>query len=76
MKEQIPPLSVQDVQGGVKKSDATHLANFGVASLQPIYMYIGLLSQYIRFKKSLFVAFYLAYLASVYIKLFHFFKSD
>jgi hypothetical protein len=85
MEEQIPPLCAQDVQGGVKESmvapimlysDATHLANFGAASLWPIYMYIGLLSQYIRSKKSSFAAFHLAYLASVCITLFHFFKSD
>jgi hypothetical protein len=74
MERQIPPLSEQDIQDGVQEpvvvpimlySDATHLANFGTASLWPIYMYIGLLSQYIRSKASSFAAFHLAYLKSV-----------
>jgi hypothetical protein len=56
LEDEIPVLSEQDVQDGVREtvvapimlySDATCLANFGTASLWPIYMYIGLLSQYI-----------------------------
>jgi hypothetical protein len=56
MEEEILPLSAQDIQDSIQESvvapimlylDATHLANFGTTSLWPIYMYIGLLSQYI-----------------------------
>ena len=46
-------------------SDATHLANFGTASLYPIYMYIGNQSQYIRAKPSEFTAHHIAYIPKV-----------
>jgi hypothetical protein len=84
LEKKIPPLSEQDVQDGVRESvlapimlysDATRLANFGTASLWPIYMYIGLLSQYMRSKKSSLAAFHLAYLASVCLQIFCLFQS-
>ncbi|KAG6831420.1 hypothetical protein H0H92_010633 [Tricholoma furcatifolium] len=59
-------------------SDSTHLANFGTASLWPIYIWTGCLSKYTRVKPSSFAAHHLAYLPSIpeiiqdiYIKLFN-----
>ncbi|THG97733.1 hypothetical protein EW026_g4333 [Hermanssonia centrifuga] len=46
-------------------SDSTHLANFGTASLWPIYMYFASLTKYLRSKVSSFAAHHLAYLPSV-----------
>ncbi|THU89276.1 hypothetical protein K435DRAFT_865459 [Dendrothele bispora CBS 962.96] len=46
-------------------SDSTHLAQFGTASLWPIYMYIGNLSKYIRVKPSAYAAHHLAYIPSL-----------
>jgi Plavaka transposase len=46
-------------------SDSTHLAQFGTASLWPIYMYIGNLSKYVRVRPSAYAAHHLAYLPSV-----------
>jgi hypothetical protein len=47
-------------------SDATHLANFGTASLYPMYMYIGNQSQYTRPKPSEFSAHHIAYIPKVF----------
>ena len=46
-------------------SDSTHLANFGTASLWPIYIWFGNISKYIRLRASSFSAHHLAYLPSV-----------
>jgi Plavaka transposase len=46
-------------------SDSTHLANFGTASLWPIYLYIGNQSKYIRAKPTSFSAHHLAYIPKV-----------
>jgi hypothetical protein len=46
-------------------SDATHLANFGTASVWPIYLYFGNQSKYERAKPSSFAAHHLAYLPKV-----------
>ena len=46
-------------------SDSTHLANFGTASLWPIYMYLGNQSKYIRGKTTSFAAHHLAYIPKV-----------
>jgi Plavaka transposase len=46
-------------------SDSTHLANFGQASLWPIYIFFGNQSKYSRAKPSHFAAHHLAYLPSV-----------
>ncbi|KAJ3562565.1 hypothetical protein NP233_g9492 [Leucocoprinus birnbaumii] len=43
-------------------SDATHLANFGTASLWPIYCYFGNQSKYERLKPTNFAAHHLAYI--------------
>jgi hypothetical protein len=50
-------------------SDSTHLANFGTASLWPIYLFFGNLSKYIRCKPSSFAAHHLAYIPSVRVPL-------
>ncbi|GJE92524.1 hypothetical protein PsYK624_086780 [Phanerochaete sordida] len=42
-------------------SDSTHLANFGTASLWPIYLFFGSLSKYVRCKPTSFAAHHLAY---------------
>lgn len=47
-------------------SDATHLANFGTASLYPMYMYIGNQSLYLRAKPSEFTAHHIAYIPKVF----------
>ena len=46
-------------------SDATHLANFGTASVWPIYLYFGNQSKYERGKPSSFAAHHLAYIPKV-----------
>ncbi|KAF9565462.1 hypothetical protein CPC08DRAFT_629854 [Agrocybe pediades] len=46
-------------------SDSTHLANFGTASLWPIYMFFGNESKYSRAKPSKFSAQHIAYLPSL-----------
>lgn len=46
-------------------SDSTHLANFGTASLWPIYIYFGNLSKYIHGMPTSFTAHHLAYMPSV-----------
>ncbi|KAI0054412.1 hypothetical protein BV25DRAFT_1817100 [Artomyces pyxidatus] len=46
-------------------SDSTHLANFGTASLWPIYAFFGNQSKYDRGKPSNFAAHHLAYLPSL-----------
>jgi hypothetical protein len=46
-------------------SDSTHLANFGTASLWPVYIWFGNVSKYIHLKASSFSAHHLAYLLSV-----------
>ena len=46
-------------------SDSTHLASFGMASLWPIYMFIGNLSKYIRGKPTSFAAHHIAYIPKV-----------
>ncbi|KAG6913513.1 hypothetical protein DXG01_006243, partial [Tephrocybe rancida] len=46
-------------------SDSTHLANFGTASLWPLYWWFGGLSKYIRCKAGCFSAHHLAYLPSL-----------
>lgn len=55
------------VAGLIFYSDATHLANFGTASLYLMYMYIGNQSQYIRAKPSEFAAHHIAYIPKVCI---------
>jgi hypothetical protein len=46
-------------------SDSTHLANFGTASLWPIYLQFGNLSKYIRASPNSGSCFHLAYIPSV-----------
>lgn len=46
-------------------SDSTQLANFGTASLWPIYLFIGNLSKYTRCKPTSFAAHHLAYIPKV-----------
>ncbi|KAF9548000.1 hypothetical protein CPC08DRAFT_591470, partial [Agrocybe pediades] len=46
-------------------SDSTHLANFGTASMWPIYMFFGNESKYSRAKPSNFSAHHIAYLPSL-----------
>jgi hypothetical protein len=46
-------------------SDSTHLTNFGMASLWPIYVFFGNLSKYTRGKPSALAAHHLAYIPSV-----------
>jgi len=48
-------------------SDSTHLANFGTASLWPIYLFFGNQSKYSRAKPSDFAAHHVAYIPSVYL---------
>ena len=47
-------------------SDATHLANFGTASLWPIYVFFGNMSKYDSSRPSEFAASHLAYLPKVW----------
>lgn len=46
-------------------SDSTHLANFGTASLWPIYLFFSNLTKYICCKPTSFAVHYLAYVPSV-----------
>ncbi|KAI0363871.1 hypothetical protein BV20DRAFT_957443 [Pilatotrama ljubarskyi] len=46
-------------------SDSTHLTNFGVASLWPVYYWIASLSKYIRVMPTAFAAHHLAYIPSL-----------
>lgn len=46
-------------------SDSTHLTNFGVAKLWPIYLFFGNLSKYIRSRPSSGACHHLAYIPSV-----------
>jgi hypothetical protein len=46
-------------------SDATHLAQFGSASLWPIYMFMGNASKYLRVKPTSFSALHVAYIPLV-----------
>lgn len=49
-------------------SDATHLTNFGIASLWPIYLYLGSQSKYTRAKPTSFAAHHIAYVPKVCLK--------
>jgi hypothetical protein len=49
-------------------SDATCLAQFGNASLWPIYLYIGNQSKYIRGKPTSFAAHHVAYMPKVFLR--------
>ncbi|KAJ7588691.1 hypothetical protein C8J56DRAFT_785328, partial [Mycena floridula] len=49
----------------MKYSDATHLANFGTASLWPMYVSVGLLSKYIRAKPSALASHHVLYFPSL-----------
>ena len=46
-------------------SDSTHLAQFGNASLWPIYLFLGNVSKYIRSKPTSFAAHHIAYIPTV-----------
>ena len=46
-------------------SDATHLANFGTASLWPFYLFFGSQSKYTRAKPTAHACHHLAYIPSV-----------
>lgn len=52
-------------------SDSTHLANFGNASLWPIYLYFGNQSKYTRGKNTSFAAHHLAYIPKVWFSNFY-----
>ncbi|KAI0071525.1 hypothetical protein K474DRAFT_1606821, partial [Panus rudis PR-1116 ss-1] len=52
-------------------SDSTHLANFGDASLWPLYMYFGNLSKYVRCKPSTSACHHIAYIPKVCMNTFH-----
>jgi hypothetical protein len=54
------------IAGVMFYSDTTHLANFGTASLYPMYMYVGNQSQYTRAKPSEFTAHHIAYIPKVF----------
>jgi hypothetical protein len=54
-------------------SDSTQLANFGTASLWPIYLFVGNQSKYVRCKPKAFAAHHIAYIPKVYFVLY--FKS-
>ncbi|KAJ7191901.1 hypothetical protein GGX14DRAFT_380652 [Mycena pura] len=53
------------VAGFMFWSDATHLANFGTASLWPLYTFFGNLSKYTRIKPSANAGYHQAYFPSV-----------
>lgn len=53
------------VFGIILYSDGTRVANFGVASLWPIYFYVAALSKYIKTKANMFAAHHIAYIPSV-----------
>jgi hypothetical protein len=52
-------------------SDATHLANFGDASLWPFYLYFGNQSKYIRGKPTASACHHVAYIPTVSFVLLH-----
>lgn len=61
-----PGCTLETVVGAIMLwSDSTHLANFGTASLWPIYAYFGNQSKYIRGKPTSFAAHHIAYIPSV-----------
>jgi len=53
------------ILAGLLYSDGTRLAQFGHASLWPVYMYIGNTSKYIRARPNSFSALHIAYLPTV-----------
>ena len=59
-----PPLEI-GIAAIMAWSDSTHLADFGNASLWPIYLYFGNQSKYSRAKPSNFAAHHVAYMPSV-----------
>ena len=62
------PPDMERVIAGIRVySDSTLLANFGSASLWPIYAYFLNLSKYLRLKPTMFAAHHLAYIPSVSI---------
>jgi hypothetical protein len=61
-----PGCTLEAVVGAIMLwSDSTHLANFGTASLWPIYAYFGNQSKYTRGKPTSFSAHHIAYIPSV-----------
>ena len=73
-----PPSSGSHVETAIAAmmvwSDSTHLAEFGTASLWPIYLFFGNQSKYSRARPSDFAAHHIAYIPSVCILLFYFFQ--
>ena len=69
IKEIPPPVDSPPVESAIVLlmlgSDATHLANFGTASLWPIYVFFGNMSKYDSSKPTEFAACHLAYLPKV-----------
>ena len=67
----LPPSSGPHIETAIAAimlwSDSTHLAEFGTASLWPIYLFFGNLSKYFRAKPSDFAAQHVAYIPSVCI---------
>ncbi|KAF8233525.1 hypothetical protein L208DRAFT_1266202 [Tricholoma matsutake] len=57
-------------------SDLTHLANFGQASLWPIYLFLGNQSKYQHVKPSQFAAHHLAYIPSLPDTIQDFYKEN
>jgi hypothetical protein len=66
-----PPGSGPDIETAIAAmmlwSDSTHLAEFGTASLWPIYLFFGNQSKYSRAKPTDFAAHHVAYIPSVCI---------
>jgi hypothetical protein len=63
---QVPGCTLETIVAAIMLwSDSTHLANFGNASLWPIYMFIGNLSKYTHAKATSFSAHHLAYIPKV-----------
>jgi hypothetical protein len=61
-----PGCTLETVVGAIMLwSDSTHLADFGTASLWPIYAYFGNQSKYTRGKPTSFAAHHIAYMPSV-----------
>lgn len=61
-----PGCNLETIVGAIMLwSDSTHLANFGTASLWPIYAYFGNQSKYTRGKPTSFAAHHIAYIPSV-----------
>jgi hypothetical protein len=71
-----PPISGPHIETAIAAmmlwSDSTHLAEFGTASLWPIYLFFGNQSKYSRAKPTDFAAHHVAYIPSVCILLFNF----